>query len=181
MPRWEVHLSVSLMAVLTIATGFALGLYQGGISITELEGSISLIQILCLGSAALILGSVLPDIDGKGKIRWTMGPLLGVFGLVPPIMGKFNSVGPLSAFNFIWEEGAGLFLLLTVTGYLIILIPMKHRGWMHSMIPGAVFGTAFGSYVFISTSLGLEGAVLIGVLGILGYLWHLSLDGELTF
>jgi membrane-bound metal-dependent hydrolase YbcI (DUF457 family) len=180
MPGWEVHLSVSLTAVLSIATGFSLGLYQGGLSFTDLEKSFPLIQILCLGFTALIVGSVLPDMDGKGRIRWTMGPVLGVFGILPPFMGSFTSEGPIQAFSFLWEEGARLFLVLTAAGYLIILLPMKHRGWMHSITPGAVFGAAFGSYVFISTSLGWEGAVLIAVLGILGYLWHLSLDGELS-
>lgn len=180
MPRWEVHLSVSLTAVLSIATGFSLGIYQQGITISEIERTFPLIQILCLGFAALIVGSVLPDMDGKGRIRWTMGPVLGAFALLPPFLGNFTDRGPLEAFSFVWDEGARLFLILTAAGYLIILLPMKHRGWMHSITPGAVFGTAFGSYVFLSTSLGLEGAVLIGILGILGYLWHLSLDGELS-
>ncbi len=180
MPRWEIHLSVASMAVLVISTGYALGTYQSGLSILDIDKGIHLILGLGLGCAALFLGSVLPDIDGRGRIRWTIGPIFGAFGIIPPFIGKVSAQGISEAFNFIWNEGSSLFLILTVIGYFLIILPLKHRGWMHSVTPGLIYGSAFGSYVFLSTSLGLEVAFLVGTLSILGYLWHLSLDGELS-
>jgi hypothetical protein len=168
------------MTVLVILTGSALGFYQAGIPVLITDGALELILALGLGCAALIMGSVLPDIDGKGRIRWTMGPVLGAFGLIPPFMGRFWAEGPTKAAGFIWNEGARLFLVLTMIGFVLVILPFRHRGWMHSITPGIIFGSTFGSYVFMSTSLGIEGAILVGCLGMLGYLWHLSLDGELS-
>jgi hypothetical protein len=180
MPRWEVHLTVASMVVLVIATGSALGLYQAGLSTGLLIEASSMFHSLLLGSFALLLGSVLPDLDGKGKIRWTIGPVMGAFALAPPFLGRFSLNGPEDALDFIWNEGSRLFLLLTGLGYLLILVPMKHRGWMHSNTPGLIFGTASASYVLACTSFGIHEAILVGVLGSLGYFWHLALDGELT-
>ena len=180
MPRWELHISITSMAALVVLTGAAIGLVQNGLSMSELREAFPFLTALALGSIAIVLGAVLPDIDGNGRIRWTIGPVMGAFGIVPPFIGRSFEEGLLNGMIFIYQDGARLFLLFTAIGFLFLLVPFKHRGKMHSILPAVIFGTAWGLYTWSCVSLGIEHAFLVGGLGTFGYIWHLAMDGKLT-
>lgn len=180
MPRWEVHLSVASMALLVVITGAILGLYQSGLSLHDLGSIIPFISALVFGSMAFLLGSVLPDIDGKGKIRWTAGPILGSFVLLPPLLWKISEGDLTESFDLLWGPGVRYFFVFTLIGTVLALLPMKHRGRIHTIQFGAILASAWGIYIWSTTSLGLEFCILVGAMGLIGYLWHLSLDGKVT-
>ena len=127
MPRWEVHLSAASMALVVVLTGAVLGFYQSGIYPWNSPSLIPFVTALIFGSMAFLLGSVLPDIDGRGRIKWTIGPILGSFVMLPPVVGRTLSGNIISGLEHLWTEGARLFLIFTLIGFLLALLPMKHR------------------------------------------------------
>ncbi|MGA1792484.1 MAG: hypothetical protein ACMUHM_00880 [Thermoplasmatota archaeon] len=179
MPRWDVHLSFGLMAFIVIFSALLMGSSDG----RSLEGyarAAVLFGIVgLLGGGALVFGSVLPDIDGKGKVRWMVGPAVGALLFVPPLIGTFRSGGPSGAMEFIEGTGSLLFLLGTVVGYLLLLVPTRHRGILHSKWTCAAYGSVWGVYVFYTASMAFDQSMMIGSMGALGYGWHLALDGRL--
>lgn len=168
------------MALIVIMTGALLGLYQAGLSINNVMASFDMIKALALGSIALILGSVFPDIDGRGKIRWTIAPIMGAFMITPPFIGKTMNGRIMDGLQFLYNDGSRLFLLITFLVFIILFIPMKHRGKVHTPAAGILFGLLFGGYTWFFASLDLFSGGIICIMGIVGYLWHLSLDGELS-
>ncbi|MGA1819627.1 MAG: hypothetical protein ACMUHU_01315 [Thermoplasmatota archaeon] len=179
MPRWDVHLSFGVMAFIVIFSALLMGSSSGN----SLEGYLRTAAFFgivgLLGGGALVFGSVLPDIDGKGRVRWIVGPVAGAMLFIPPLIGSFRSGGPLGAMEFIEGAGSLLFLLGTAAGYLLLVVPTKHRGILHSKLPGAVYGGIWGAYVFYTASMALDQSMMIGTMGALGYGWHLALDGRL--
>ncbi|MBN1390602.1 MAG: hypothetical protein JXA22_08175 [Candidatus Thermoplasmatota archaeon] len=179
MPRWEVHLSFGLMAFVIILSAQMLGSGQGG-SLNDLLGTMAFFGImLLLGGGSLLLGSVLPDIDGRGRVRWMIGPAVGALLFLPPLIGSFGSGGAPEAMAFIRGAGSFIFLSGTALGYLLLAVPKKHRGIWHSNRTGLIFGAAWGAYVFYTASVALDQSLMIGSMGAVGYGWHLALDGKL--
>lgn len=179
MPRWDVHISFGLMAFIVILSALFLGAREGS-SIWEFLHIIYLFgSILVLGGGALVIGSVLPDIDGKGKIKWVIGPTVGTMLFVPLIIGSLKNEGPMGVIELVKGYGSLVFLVGTISGYLILLIPKRHRGIWHSNRTGIAFGTIWGMYVFYTSSLAMDQSIVIGSMGTLGYGWHLALDGRL--
>ncbi len=179
MPRWDVHISFGLMAFIVVLSALVLGA-RGGETIDDLLSSVYLFSsILVLGGGALVIGSVLPDIDGKGNIKWIIGPVFGGMLLLPLLIGTLRTTGPEAAKELIVGVGSLLFLAGTIGGYLFLLVPKKHRGIWHSNRSGLVFGIAWGIYVFYTSSLAMDQSIVIGSMGSLGYGWHLALDGRL--
>jgi len=179
MPRWDVHISFGLMALIVIVSALVLGV-GGDVDISQIFDRIYLFSsILLLGGGALIIGSILPDIDGKGKIRPLIGPIVGSMLLIPLVIGALRAGGPQSVIDLIFGYGSVVFMVGTVAGYLFLLIPKKHRGLWHSNKAGLFYGSIWGSYVFFASSLAMDQSVMIGTMGSLGYGWHLALDGRL--
>lgn len=168
------------MALVVVMTGALLGFFQSGGFPSIEKGSFHFIIAILLGSMAFLFGSVLPDIDGKGRIRWTIGPVCGMFVMLPPVIADSISGGPMSGLDLLWNEGVRLFFVFTLIGTLLALIPMKHRGSMHSIRTGTILSSIWGCYIWLSTSLSWRLCLLIVLMGLVGYLWHLSLDGKLT-
>ena len=179
MPRWEVHLSIGMMAFLIILSSILLGSGEESEITDHLRRVPLLGVVILLGGGSLVLGSVLPDIDGRGKLRWIMGPMFGAFLFVPPLIGTFRAGGPIETMEFVGGIGSLLFLGGTLAGYLVLLVPSKHRGILHSHWTGVMYGSAWGIYVFYTASLAIEQSLMIGSMGAVGYGWHLALDGKL--
>lgn len=134
---------------------------------------------LLIGSLISIFGSVLPDIDGKGNIRWIIGPVVGSFAFFPPFLTELKNGGLWGGIRFVGEGGSALFLVSTLFGYLFLLIPMKHRGMMHDPRMAGMFGAVVFTYLSVMSPLTILQSLLVGILALMGYLWHLALDGKL--
>jgi hypothetical protein len=179
MPRWDVHISFGLMAFIIVISALFFGA-RGDEGINEMLPILYFFSsIIALGGGALIIGSVLPDIDGKGKIKWIIGPVVGGMLLIPPLIGAFRAGGPIEAMDLITGYGAVLFLSGTIGGYLFLLVPKKHRGIWHSNRTGFAYGLVWGFYVFYTSTLAMDQSIMIGSMGAVGYGWHLALDGRL--
>jgi hypothetical protein len=178
MPRWEVHLSFGMMAFIVILSAAMLGLDIVSISSFDSDLIAAAGSVLLLGGGAMILGSVVPDMDGNGKIRWIIGPLAGVFAVVPPFALAVKERGLSGGMEYIGSGGSLLFLAATAAAYLLLLVPMKHRGIWHRPGTGLFFGVVWGSYVFLNHLLDPASCVMVGAMATLGYWWHLALDGR---
>ncbi len=179
MPRWEVHLSFGVMAFIVLLAGILLGIWTPGRNIPPLDVITLLILVLLLGGGAMIAASVLPDIDGRGRIRWMIGPVAGAMAIVPPIIGVVRVGGARAGLEFIMGPGSLIFLGATIAAYLILLIPKTHRGAWHRTRTAMAFGTLWGLYVWSTAAMTIDQSMLIGAMGTLGYGWHLALDGRL--
>lgn len=178
MPRWDVHISFGLMAFIVLFTALMMG--TRSTSFGEYIGTLNIFwSLLLLGGGAMILGSVLPDIDGKGKVKWIIGPVLGAMISVPPMIGSFGSAGPSGILEYIAGTGSLLFLAGTAAGYMLLLLPKRHRGHWHSNWTGMLYGGMWGAYVFNTAALAIDQSMVVGCMGALGYGWHLALDGRL--
>jgi len=177
--RWDVHLSFGLLALVVIVSALVFSILNS----PALSGIFNTLgyfyQPMLIGGAALIVGSVLPDIDGNGKIRWIAGPVAGVLAVLPPFLGCMSSLGLMEALEFLLHGGAVIFLIFTITGYLFLLIPLKHRGIMHRSGSALVFGALIGIYSSMSALVTIPQAALVFSMGTVGYWWHLALDGRL--
>lgn len=179
MTRWDVHLSFGLLALVLIVSALVFAMIDTSTISGILDGIGFFYIPVIIGGSALIVGSVLPDIDGKGNIRWIAGPVAGFLAILPPFLGCQSSLGIGKALEFMVSEGALIFLVFTVSGYLFLLIPMKHRGIMHSSGTAVVFGAVIGLYTVMSALLTIPQALLVFSMGTVGYWWHLALDGRL--
>jgi len=179
MPRWDVHLSFGVMAFITILSALLLGSSPESSLVDYIRTAAFFGIVLLLGGGALVFGSILPDIDGRGKVRWMIGPSVGALLFLPPLIGTFRVGGPSEAMGFIAGTGSLLFLLGTAAGYLLLLVPMRHRGILHSKWTGAIYGGLWGGYVFYTASIAFDQSMIIGSMGAVGYGWHLALDGRL--
>ena len=178
MARWEVHLSFGLLALVVIVSALIFSLLNAS-TMSGIGEAVRYFYIpIVIGGSALMVGSVLPDIDGKGNIRWVSGPAAGFMALLPPFLGCFSSLGIFKALEFAASEGAVIFLIFTVAGYLMLLIPMKHRGIMHRRGTALVFGAVIGIYAVLYALLSIPQAILVFSMGTVGYCWHLALDGR---
>ncbi len=178
MPRWEVHLSFGLMAFIVILSALLLGLGAPEDPLIIIEHFEDYGLLLLLGGAALILGSIIPDIDGRGRIRWMIGPVAGAFLFTPPFIGNLRAGGPNAGMDYIGGTGSLLFFGVTVIAYLLLIFPMKHRGLWHRSGTGVVFGILWGAYIFSSGALGPGECIMIGSMATLGHWWHIALDGN---
>lgn len=178
MPRWEVHLSFGALTTVTLSIASILGSLDGPLLGPIMERT-TLFTTLFLGNAALIVGSVLPDIDGRGRIRWVIGPVMGAMLLAPFIIEWTREGGISDLLGHLWNEGSVLFLAGTLLGYLLLLLPLKHRGMMHLTRTGLLLGALWGAYIFLIASPPVLETVLIASMGTVGYCWHLALDGKL--
>ncbi|MFO8050985.1 MAG: hypothetical protein R6V01_04725 [Thermoplasmatota archaeon] len=178
MPRWDVHISFGLMAFVTVLSGMVLGA-EGNISPAKVpEVLLAFGPVLLLGGGALLLGSVFPDLDGRGNIRWAIGPAVGSMLILPSLHGYLSTWSIREGIGYLRAEGSLIFLLGTAVSYSSLIVPKRHRGALHTMRAGILFGILWGAYVLIFSVLSLESCFLIGAMGSLGYLWHLALDGE---
>ena len=177
--RWDVHISFgALVAVIMVMPAF-LASWTGWPHLFNTSVLGTLWPALLLGASALVVGSVLPDVDGKGKIRWVSGPLLGSMVLLIFLTSYVRSGDLLSIPGFLLGEGALYFTLFTAAGYLLLLLPLKHRGVMHSPRAGIAYGVLFGAFTGIISGLPLALMFISGLFASLGYLWHLALDGRM--
>ena len=179
MSRWEVHLSYGLFALLMLILSIILALIRED-GWRELGSVLPVITApVLLGGVGLIIGSVVPDVDGRGKIRWIAGPTLGMMILLPPLLGSIEAGGAEEALRFTLGTGAIAFTIGTLAGYLFLLIPLRHQGMIHRPTAAILYGILWGSYAGILSSAPFYHTILIGVMGSVGYLWHLALDGRL--
>ncbi|MEA3559219.1 MAG: hypothetical protein U9R75_08210, partial [Candidatus Thermoplasmatota archaeon] len=170
MPRWDVHISFGLMAFVTLVSGMVLGM-KGSFTLDHLFAIFPIIgPVLLFGGSAVIIGSVLPDIDGRGKVRWIIGPVVGSMLFMPALFGTLSSGNLDSGISFIKGEGSLIFLAGTAVSYSSLIVPKKHRGIFHSPKTGVLFGIIWGAYVLYFAHIPMESAVLIGSMGALGYL-----------
>ncbi|MFW3145931.1 MAG: hypothetical protein ACMUIE_03880 [Thermoplasmatota archaeon] len=179
MPRWELHLSFGLMAFVVLLSALFLGL-KGSLGIDMLPGlALPLASFLLFGGGALLVGSVLPDLDGKGRIRWVIGPIVGFMLLAPILFGRIVAAGPLSGVDLLMGKGSLIFLGGTVIAYSSLALPLRHRGLLHSPKMGILFGILWGAFVWYFAGTDPATSLLIGSAACLGYLWHVALDGKL--
>jgi len=178
LPRWDLHLacgiSVSALCLFSASLPF-IGSGTGPI--------MSYVRVVALpisiGTFSLLIGSILPDIDGKGRIRWVIGPVIGAFALIMMAIRSYMLGGPEHALAYIADDGALLFLLTTVLGYGILIIPMKHRGAMHRMTSALAFSLVCMVFFMLALSRDGEAVALVGAMAFSGYGWHLALDGSI--
>ena len=135
--------------------------------------------VFLFGGTALLVGSVLPDVDGRGRIRWIIGPITGCMLFMPALYGSLSSGGYSSALDYVQGRGSLIFLMGTGVSYSSLLVPKKHRGIFHTKRAALLFGALWGAFVMFTAGTPLAGTITIGLMASLGYLWHLSLDGEL--
>ena len=177
--RWDVHVSAGLFVVVILALPFIFVMLSNPYPGTMINIAGFFLPALILGSLALIVGSVLPDIDGKGNIRWIIGPVLGGMAMLPPLTSIILSEGAASGLSFLIADGALIVLFMTIAGYSLLLLPLKHRGFFHRPIVGITFGLIWCVYLLTCASLTSGLSILGGTMGSVGYLWHLALDGSL--
>lgn len=179
MPRWEVHISFGLMATVTLLTAVVLGLKGDNGLTTAHRAFIDLGPVILFGSAGLMVASVLPDIDGRGRIKWIIGPLVGSMLFLPALYGYMITGDLKDCIGFIRGDGSMIFLLGTAATYSSLVLPRTHRGFFHTKKAATIFGASWGIYIMIIAGMDIQSSLLIGAMASLGYLWHLSLDGEL--
>jgi hypothetical protein len=160
-----------------IATSFSMAVLEDVDAERSLRTMDYFMLPLLFGTVLMILGSVLPDVDGKGRIRWIMGPVSGAFFIMPFLADMAQGGRITECLDFLTGKGSVLFLTGTLAGYLILLFPFKHRGFMHSFRAAFAFGIIAGIYWGGFTD--LWQSILIGSMGTTGYMWHLALDGKL--
>ncbi len=178
MPRWEVHLTAGLGASVLISFGLFMGAYDRG-GLTHIISTAGRYLLpLSMGTLALLAGSVLPDLDGRGRVRWFVGPLAGLMALVPPLAGRTFGGNVSGGLDFLSGPGARLFLFSCAAGYMLLLVPFKHRGFLHTHRAALIFGTVWGSYLLFLSLSDPVGPFFAGAMGYLGYSWHLALDGR---
>jgi hypothetical protein len=170
---------VGMAAATLIAFALFLGAYDRGGAEGLSSASRSHLLPLSMGALALLVGSLLPDLDGRGVVRWFVGPLTGAMALVPPLTGSFMRGSVSSGLRFLSGPGSRLFLFSCSFGYMVLLVPFKHRGRLHTHRAGLVFGLMWGVYLLAFTLFDPLCSFLAGAMGYLGYSWHLALDGKL--
>jgi membrane-bound metal-dependent hydrolase YbcI (DUF457 family) len=161
MPRWEVHISVASMALVVIITGCVLGILGPDLNVKVDSIPLDFMIAMGLGSMGFLLGSVLPDIDGKGKVRWTIGPMIGAFAIIPPVIHHLQVSNLLEAIQYLWDYGTRSFFIFTLVSLVFALFPKKHRGWFHSIQAGMVLSTVWGGYIWWVTGLEVHYIILI--------------------
>ena len=139
----------------------------------------SILLAISIGAFALAFGSLLPDLDGRGRIRWIIGPMLGAMALVPPLSALLVRGDLAGTLLYLGGEGAVIFLSMSVLGYVAILVPLKHRGIMHRGSTSLVFAMAVGAYSLFSAGLDMPQFAVVCLMAFTGYAWHLALDGSL--
>lgn len=177
MPRWDLHIacgiSVTVLYVLCASFPF-LGSHPGSL----MDGFNVLALPLSIGAFSLLVGSILPDIDGRGRIRWVIGPVIGALALTMTTADSYLDDGITGALSHLGDDGALLFLAGTAIGYGSLLVPMRHRGAMHGIPAAAVFSIACAAaFLLIIGPIYPQGA-LVGAMAFSGYGWHLALDGS---
>jgi membrane-bound metal-dependent hydrolase YbcI (DUF457 family) len=133
---------------------------------------------LFIGAFSLLVGSILPDIDGKGRIRWIIGPVIGAFALTMMTLKTYVMGGFDGAFSYLADDGALLFLAGTVLGYCSLLLPMRHRGIMHRIPAAMVFSILCAGAFFLALDPDPERMAMVAAMAFSGYGWHLALDGS---
>ena len=179
MPRLDVHLCFGVLAALLIDSSLVFATLESGSPDSIPEILHGIFMPLIFVSLFLLAGSVLPDIDGRGKIRWIIGPMAGSFAFFPPFLARISGDGFEGGVSFFTGDGSALFLIFTILGYLFLLAPMKHRGLMHDWRGAGIFGSVVFVYVLTTSPFGLDQSLLVGAMALIGYLWHLALDGKL--
>jgi len=179
MPRWEFHLTCGLFAAVLLG-----GVAIAGIADPSMEVSIlrakQVLPASIVGSLSLILGSVLPDVDGRGKIRWAIGPVVGALVIAPFSMASFLIDGLSGLYDYLTTEGAMTFTALTIGGYMALLVPMRHRGRLHDISSALAFGIVMSLLCIIAPGWGFQQSLAVGCFAFTGYAWHLALDGRLA-
>ncbi|TFG08042.1 hypothetical protein EU522_00190 [Candidatus Thorarchaeota archaeon] len=178
MPRWEIHLSFGLMAFVVLLSALFLGLREGLELHMLSDLALPLTSFLLFGGGALLVGSVLPDMDGKGRIRWVIGPVIGAMLLAPVLFGRIASSGAVSGMELLMGRGSLIFLGGTVLAYSSLALPLRHRGILHSPKVGIIFGALWGAFVWYFSGTDPLTSAIIGSAACLGYLWHVALDGR---
>lgn len=177
MPRWDLHLACGISV--TILYVFCAIFPLLGTAPWPVDQAIRTVSLpLFIGAFSLLLGSVLPDIDGKGRVRWIIGPIIGAFALTMMALRAYLTGGVEGSLSYLAEDGALLFLAGTVIGYGSLLLPMRHRGIMHSATTAVVFSLICAAVFLATIDLDLEHGALVGAMAFSGYGWHLALDGS---
>jgi membrane-bound metal-dependent hydrolase YbcI (DUF457 family) len=133
---------------------------------------------LFIGALSLLLGSLLPDIDGKGRVRWIIGPVIGAFALTFMALRAYLAGGIEGSLSYLADDGALLFLAGTAMGYASLLLPMRHRGIMHRAPAAMVFSLICSASFLAILDPELESGAMVGAMAFSGYGWHLALDGS---
>ncbi len=177
MPRWDLHLAcgISVAILYGFCATFPL-LGTGSWPVPKHMAAVSL--PLFIGAFSLLLGSLLPDIDGKGRVRWIIGPVIGTFALTLMALRAYLTGGIGGTLSYLSDDGALLFLAGTALGYGLLLLPMRHRGIMHGA-PAAIAFSLICSAAFIAIlDPDPERGAMVGAMAFSGYGWHLALDGS---
>lgn len=176
MPRWDIHIACGISVSFLYLVSASLPLIGNGDAILSATRSLAL--PLLIGTMALLLGSILPDIDGRGRVRWIIGPIIGAFVLALTTIRAFLMDGMGGAISYLIDDGALLFLIATAAGYASLLVPLSHRGVMHKAPAALSFALAVAISFMMAIESDLQSVALVGSMAFSGYGWHLAMDGS---
>ncbi|HDD59950.1 MAG: metal-dependent hydrolase [Thermoplasmata archaeon] len=181
MPDWREHIMgglITLFAVLAVSIFSALLsprelMVVPGVRLTDLRGFL-LFTSMALG---ILMGSLLPDMDGGGKVSLYLSPFLGAYSLFLLSTASLYSKSARTPLFYTNLTGYLLtFTTFTVISYGLLFIPKKHRGFMHRPVAAPVYGILWMLFHLlfwpmrpVEMLLPLAGATL-------GYSIHLMMD-----
>ncbi len=138
-----------------------LGMYETGIIV---DSWYTLVGFAGFGSAALVVGSDLPDIDAKSA------PIHKLFGILVPGSVLLVLLGPLGI-PFLWAcAAAGLSFM----AYLRLMPP--HRRFIHTTRAGLIMGTILAILLALVVDLSAKVSLWGGFSLFLGHMVHLWKD-----
>lgn len=113
-----------------------------------------------------IFAAMIPDIDSKSsKVFRIFTDMIVVF-----VAGMIVYYTFASWFNMLWL----LLFWFLLSGPVLLALPVKHRGFVHTIWVAMIFGTAAA---FIG--LGMLQSFLPGIFAFAGYFSHLLMDGKM--
>lgn len=172
-----------LLAVLTVFLISALLDPRGlevvpGVKVTEPRGLLLTVSMV----AGLLLGCLLPDLDGGGKVSLYLPPFMGAYSLfLLTISNHFWDPAGTQLFQADLTGYLLTFSIFTVISYGFLFLPKRHRGFMHQPMAALLFGVCWSLYHIIFLPFKPAEVFLIFAGSTLGYASHLAMDWLYSF
>jgi len=182
MPGWKAHLWFGIFGVFPLILVFSVLLLLYPTSRIYLAPQVPLFSTMGLLlsislSLSIIFGSLLPDLDGGGKITVYIPPFFGGYALFLFYVSQyFHKCGILHLeINGVLTPLI-IFTVATLLSYGLLFLPKKHRGRLHHPMTAIVFGGLWALGHSLFWCLNGYSALLLFVVASYGYSLHLILD-----
>lgn len=160
MPMMMEHLDAGFKGAV-VHLLIVLGMYETGIMV---ESWHELVGFVGFGSAALVVGSDLPDIDAKSA------PIHKLFAILVPASVLLVLLGPLGI-PFLWA-----FVAAGLSGFAFLRLMPPHRRFIHTTRAGLIMGAILAILLAAMVNITAKVSLWAGFSLFLGHMVHLWKD-----